>query len=108
MIKFKDHHTSGAPVRKEVTVGGVKDEVWVKRLPALDLRHCHAELLSSDIEIRAQAGFTALAASICNEDGSRATTYAELKLLDARLVKELVRVFQEVNTTEIDAELGNA
>ena len=108
MLNFKDHRTSGKPVRKEVTVRGVTDEVWVKRLPALDLRHYHAELLSADIDVRAQAGFTALATAICDADGKPATTVAELKLLDASLVKELVRVFQEVNTTEQDPELGNA
>src|SRR5690606_13830545 len=108
MINFKNYRTTGKVYRKEVTVDNVKDEVWVKRLPALDLRHYHAEILSSDIEVRAQAGFTALAAAICNEDGTPATTYAELKLLDSRLVKELVRVFQEVNASEADPELGNA
>lgn len=108
MIDFKKYRSTGKVTRKEITVRGVQDEVWVKRLPALDLRHYYAEVASTEIEVRAQAGFAALAKAICNEDGKPATTYAELKELDADLLRELVRVFQEVNTGEADADLGNA
>lgn len=108
MLDFKKYKATAKVQRKDITVRGEKDEVWVKRLPALDLRHFHAEQMSDDIAVRAQAGFTALARSICDADGKPATTYDELKTLDADLLRELIRVFQEVNTGEADPELGNA
>lgn len=108
MIDFKKYKATPKVQRKDITVRGEKDEVWVKRLPALDLRHYHAEMQDADIAVRAQAGFTALAKAICDGEGNPATTYDELKTLDADLLKELVRVFQEVNTGEADTELGNA
>lgn len=108
MLDFKKYKATGKVVRKEITVRGITDEVWVKRLPALELRQYHAEITSDDVSVRAQAGFSALAKAICNEDGKPATTYDELKSYDSDLLKELIRVFQEVNAGEADPELGNA
>lgn len=106
-IKLSDHFSTTQLHRKEITVGGVTDEVFVRRLPAVDLRRYVAEITSDNIETRTTAGFSVLVKAIRNEDGSPAGLYEDYKKLDGSLLKELIRVFQEVNTQEPEG-LGNS
>lgn len=106
-MDFKKHYAKSTVYPKEITVRGETDTVHVRRLPNIELRKYQSELMSDSVDVRAQAGYSALVKAIRNEDGSPATTYEELKKYEVGLIKELIRVFQEVNTSEEDAELGN-
>lgn len=108
MIDMSKYRVKSDVHRKDVTVRGIKDEVWVRRLPAADLRRYVAEQHDPDIEVRTQAGFSTLQKAICNEDGSSAGTIEDFRLMDTDLLKELIRVFQEVNAAHKDGDLGNA
>lgn len=92
---------------KQVKACGMEFQVHVRRLPAVDLRRYHAELLSPDIEVRTRAGFDALQKSIRNADGSAFATTAEYATMDAEAIKALIDVFTEVNAQRRDDDLGN-
>lgn len=104
-IKFSDYYSTNDLHRKEITVRGITDEVFVRRLPAMDMRRYVAELMSDDINVRSTAGLTALVKAIRDEDGKAADTIEGFKKLDVELLKELIRVFEEVNSAKLD-ELG--
>lgn len=106
-MDFKKHFAKSTVFPKEVTVRGETDTVHVRRLPNIELRKYQSELMSESVDVRAQAGYAALVKAIRNEDGSPATNYEDLKKYEAGLIKELMRVFLEVNTNEEDPELGN-
>lgn len=91
---------------KEVSACGHKFTVYVRRLPAVDLRKLVAETQSDDREERATAGFNALVKSIRNEDGTAFATFEQYKKLDAEAIKALMAVFEEVNKQREDS-LGN-
>ena len=78
----------------------------MRRLPAVDLRRYVAESTSGDIDVRAHAGFAQLAKAIRNEDGTAAGSVDDYKKLDGDVVKELIRVFTEVNASNM-GDVGN-
>ncbi len=108
MIDFKQYRVNKDLHRKAVKVRGVEDEVHVLRLPAADVRRYWSEMASPDINVRAEAGFTTMQKAIRNPDGSEAATLDDFRNMDVDLLKELVRVFQEVHTVTKDDDLGNA
>lgn len=92
---------------RAVTACGETFPVFVRRLPAMDLRKFYAETLSPDIEVCSRAGFEALSKAIRNEDGSAFATLDEYKKMDGGAIKALMAVFTEVNAASQDADLGN-
>lgn len=93
---------------REVTACGETFTVYVRRLPAVDLRKFNAEVMSPEITTRARAGFDALAKSIRKEDGSAFATRDEYEALQADALGALMEAFSEVNARESGADLGNA
>lgn len=91
---------------KEVTACGQTFTVYVRRIPAVDLRRFVAETQSEDRDERAAAGFQALVKSIRREDGNAFATLEQYKKMDAEAIKALMAVFEEVNRQR--DELGNA
>lgn len=106
-ILFSDYRVTNKLHVKKINVRGMEDEVHVLRLPAVDNRRYVAEMMSDDIDVRATAGFDALVKAIRNEDGTAATTVEEMKLIDVDLLKELIRIYQEVNASGATGDLGN-
>lgn len=100
--------STSALTEKQVKACGQAFTVHVRRLPAVDLRRYHAELLSPEIEVRMRAGFDALHKSIRNADGSAFATAAEYSTMDAEAIKALTTAFSEVNAQRSDDDLGNA
>jgi hypothetical protein len=92
---------------KEVTLGGEKHVVYVRKLPAFELRRYHEESTSEDIEVRLQAGFRILAKCIRREDGKAHMTLESAKRLKPAPVREFMRVFVEVNAKPDAEESGN-
>lgn len=93
---------------KQVTACGMEFSVHVRRLPAVDLRRYHAELLSPEIDVRTRAGFDALSKAIRNADGTPFATAQEFANMDAEAVTALTEAFTEVNARRRDDDLGNA
>lgn len=91
-----------------ITACGETFPVYVRRLPAIDLRRYHAELNSPDVDTRANAGFEALHKSIRNEDGSAFASIDEYRRMDGEAIREITKAFSEVNTRRRDDDLGNA
>lgn len=91
---------------KEVKACGQTFTVYVRRIPALDLRRFVAETQSEDREERAAAGFNALVKSIRREDGNAFATLEQYKKMDAEAIKALMQAFEDVNRQREDA--GNA
>ena len=93
---------------KAITACGMEFSVHVRRLPAVDLRRYHAELMSPDIDTRTKAGFDALHKAIRNMDGTAFASAAEFANMDAEAVTALTEAFTEVNARRRDDDLGNA
>lgn len=93
---------------KTITACGQTFTVHVRRLPAVDLRRYHAELMSPDIDTRTKAGFDALSKAIRNADGTPFATVQEFANMDAEAVTALTEAFTEVNARRRDDDLGNA
>lgn len=108
MIDFKQYRVNKDLHRKPVKVRGIEDEVHVLRLPASENRRYWAEVSSQDIDVRAEAGFSTLQKAIRNPDGTEAGTLDDYRHMDIDLLKELIRVYQEVNAVAKDDDLGNA
>lgn len=87
---------------------GESTTVHFRRLPALDLRRYYAELTSGDPEVRAKAGFSALAKSIRDPDGKACVTADELGKFKAEAIKVLTDLFSEIHAQQEDGDLGNA
>lgn len=99
--------SSKATTERTIKIEGEEYAVHVRRLPALDLRKFHAEVLSDSIDTRAEAGFEAIAKACRNEDGSEFASVGELRRFKPEAVKALMEVFTEVNTSKSDDDLGN-
>lgn len=82
--------------------------VYVRRLPAVDLRKFQSETRSDDREEVATAGFNALVKSIRTEDGKPFATREQYVKMDAEAVSALLAVFTAVNVAKRDDDLGNA
>ena len=93
---------------REVTLGGEKHMVYVRRLPAMELRRFYEESQSSEIEVRLNAGFRVVAKVIRKENGAPHMTAEAAKKLKAAPMRELMRVFLDVNKLPDEEELGNA
>ena len=85
---------------KEVTIGDQTESVWVRKMPMADIKQFVEEHASPDIQVRLTAGLRTLCKSLRNEDDSPIMTFEQAKLLPADAIKELVRVFSEVNTVD--------
>ena len=91
---------------QEINACGQSFTVHVRRLPAVDLRTFHAEMLSDDISVRARAGFVALQKAIRNADETPFATLDEYHKMDAEAVTALMEAFTRVNAQKRD-DLGN-
>lgn len=92
---------------KTINACGMEFPVHVRRLPAVDLRRYHAELLAPDIDVRTRAGFDALSKSIRNADGTPFATVQEFAQMDAEAITALTDAFTEVNRRREESDLGN-
>ncbi len=90
---------------KEITACGMTFTVYVRRIPAVDLRMFVAETQSEDRQERATAGFRALVKSIRKEGGEAFATFEQYSKMDAEAIKALMAAFEEVNKQRDD--LGN-
>lgn len=93
---------------KEITTCGMTFTVYIRRLPAVDLRKFQSETRSDDREEVATAGFNALVKSIRDEDGRPFATREQYMKMDAEAISALLKVFTEVNVAKRDEDLGNA
>lgn len=84
---------------KMIAACGMEFPVFVRRLPALDLRQYNAELMSPEIKTRTRAGFEALHKAIRNADGSTFASPDEYSRMDADAIKALTDAFMEVNAS---------
>ena len=101
-------YSTNDQTRKEVTACGETFEVFVRRLPAVELRKFHFETRSDDPEVVSTAGFNALTKSIRLEDGKPFATFEQYRKMDSEAIRELMKVFTEVNAAKRDDDLGNA
>lgn len=92
--------------KKTVTACGMTFDVFVKRLPAVDLRKFQSETLSEDREERATAGFNALVKAIRTEDDKPLATFEQYKKMDGEAIGALMKAFTEVNGKR-DDDPGN-
>ena len=90
---------------RDIKVGDVEGKVYVKKLPAVELRRFQMETENPDPKVRETAGFRALSLAIRKEDGSAHMTIEQAKKLKGEAVAELMRVFVDVNRKPDD--LGN-
>lgn len=93
---------------KEITACGETFTVYVRRLPAVDLRKFQVETQSRDIEVVSTAGFNALVKAIRQEDGKPLATFEQYRKMDGEAIAALMKAFTEVNTAKRDEDLGNA
>ena len=93
--------------RKEITACGQTFPVFVRRLPAVDLRRFGSEMSSDDKDERATAGFRALVKGIRQEDGTPFATFEQYAKFDGEAITALMKVFTEVNVARRDDDLGN-
>lgn len=93
--------------RKTIDACGQTFDVYVRRLPAVDLRKFFYEQQHDDMQMRAEAGFEALTKSIRNEDGGAFATRDDYRKMDSEALAALLKVFTEVNTQKAE-DLGNA
>lgn len=91
-----------------ITACGETFPVYVRRLPALDLRTFYAQVNHEDIRIRAEAGFEAMAKAIRNSDGTQFATVEEYRRMDSEAITALMTAFSEVNASKKDDDQGNA
>ena len=91
---------------KTVEACGMTFDVFVRRLPAVDLRKFFFEQQHDDMQVRSEAGFEALAKSIRKEDGAAFATKDDYRKMDSEAIAALLRAFTEVNTQKVE-ELGN-
>lgn len=94
--------------RREIKACGATFEVFVRRLPAVDLRKFLAETRSENREEVASAGFAAMAKAIRNEDGTAFARIDDYQKMDAEAVSALMAAFTDVNSAKVDDDLGNA
>jgi len=87
---------------REIKIKGETGTVYVRKLPALDLRRFYEETRSDDMDVRLNAGFRALSKAIRKEDGSPRMTFEEAQRLSLEATKELTRVFMDVNKADDD------
>jgi hypothetical protein len=92
---------------KEVKLGDETGVVFVRKLPALDLRRWGEEMKDPEMEVRINAGFRILAKSIRREDGKPHMTFEQAQKLKPEAVAELMRVFVDVNKLPPPEEAGN-
>jgi len=92
---------------REVSLGGEKHVVYVRRLPAMELRRFYEESQSTELEVRLNAGFRIVSKSIRKESGGPHVTADAAKKLKAGPMRELMRVFLDVNKLPDEEELGN-
>ncbi|HSD16781.1 MAG TPA: hypothetical protein VLC71_05895 [Thermomonas sp.] len=97
-----------AQQERTITACGVTFPVYVRRLPAVDLRTFYAQVNHDDIRVRAEAGFEAMAKAIRNEDGSQFATVDEYRKMDSEAISALMGAFSEVNAAKKDDDQGNA
>lgn len=93
---------------KEITACGMTFTVYIRRLPAVDLRKFQAETRSDDRDEAASAGFTAMVKSIRTEDGKPFATREQYAKMDAEALSELLKAFTAVNVAKRDDDQGNA
>ncbi len=94
--------------RKDIHACGMDFDVYIKRLPALDLRQFQIESISEDDQVRARAGFAALTKAIRTEDNKPFAKPSDYEKMDAEALSALLRAFTDVNAARPDDELGNA
>lgn len=82
-------------------------DVWVKTLPAIELRRFQEETASDDQKVREQAGFRALVLAIRNEDGTPMLTNESVRKLTGSGISALMEVFSDVHKRKDHGELGN-
>ena len=92
--------------RKTIEACGMTFDVYVRRLPAVELRKFFFEQQHDDMAVRAEAGFEALTKAIRNEDGSAFATKDDYRKMDSEALSALLKVFTEVNTQK-SGDLGN-
>lgn len=91
---------------KAITVAGETHTVFVKKVPAVQLRAFVDDLQSPDRDSRLYAGYRQLVMAIRDENGNPVMNYEQAKKLSSESAKELIRVFTEVNKVS-DADAGN-
>ncbi len=94
--------------RKTIKACGAEFPIFVRRLPAVDLRRFYTEMTSEDKEERATAGFKAMVKAIRQEDGTPFATYDQYVKFDGEAISALMAAFTEINSAKKDDELGNA
>ena len=92
--------------RKTIEACGLTFDVYVRRLPAVDLRKFIYEQQHEDMAVRAEAGFEALTKAIRNEDGSAFATKDDYRKMDGEALSALLRAFTEINTQKSE-DVGN-
>ena len=92
--------------RKSIEACGQKFDVFVRRLPAVELRKFFFEQQHDDMAVRAEAGFEALTKAIRNEDGSAFATKDDYRKMDSEALSALLKVFTEVSAQKSE-DLGN-
>ena len=95
-----------ASERRTIEACGMTFDVWVRRLPAVDVRKYVYEQSADDMGVRVEAGFDALVKSIRKEDGTAFATREDYKKMDSEAVGALIKVFTEVNSKKPE-EVGN-
>ena len=100
--------STSASTEKKLRACGVEFTVFVRRLPAVDVRKFHAEVQSEDIDVRARSGFEALHKSIRDAEGNAFATIEEYGRMDAEAIGALMTAFREVHAVRLDGDLGNA
>ena len=92
--------------RKTIEACGQTFDVYVRRLPAVELRKFFFEQQHDDMQVRSEAGFEALTKAIRNEDGGAFATKDDYRKMDGEALSALLKVFTEVNTQK-SGDLGN-
>lgn len=92
--------------RKTIKACGMEFDVFVRRLPAVDLRRFHFENQAEDMDARATAGFRTLVKSIRDESGKPFATFEQYQKMEASAIAKLLGAFLDVNTPKDDDDLG--
>lgn len=93
---------------RDVTLGGESHTIHVRKMPAVEMRRWGEELRSEELETRIDAGFRVLQKAIRREDGRAAMTLDQARTLKVEALRELMRVFVDVNRLPDAEEAGNA
>lgn len=104
-VDFSALYSTTDTVRKTISACGLEFDVFVRKLPAVDLRRFHLETQSVDREEAACAGFKALQKALRTEDGGQMFNADQLKKMKAEALSALMKAFTEVNTAKADDEL---